>query len=219
MKPTRYYEREQFIIDRCRGRRALHIGCVGFADHTDEERVQRAPEALHYKLTAVTSSIVGVDYSAAVVETYRRLGIYDNIIVGDATRLGECGLKPDFDVIVAGDILEHLGEPGRLLAGVSDLCNPETEVLISVPNAFGFANFMRYAMGKFRDGAEHVMMFNHQNLDQLMARYGLRMVESYSAYEEKSKAVTPGYLFKPAHAVFSKWPHLGGTLIAVAKAV
>ena len=65
-----------------------------------------------------------------------------------------------FDVIVIGDLIEHLSNPGLMLYRIKKFCDERTKIIITTPNAFGLLNFIRYSINKFKEGNEHVMSFN-----------------------------------------------------------
>jgi len=103
----------------------LHLGCVGFTDLEPDERVAMASRSLHWTLSQV-ADVVGIDSAEDVVREYERLGIFKNILVGDVTRIEELRLTAKFNVILVGDILEHVSNPGSMLDGLRGLCNSET---------------------------------------------------------------------------------------------
>ena len=83
-----YVAKEDFILRIASGRSVLHLGCVGFTDVAPGDRAKFAKQSLHWKLTQV-SETVGVDYSLAVIDEYRNLGVFTNILAGDVERLDE----------------------------------------------------------------------------------------------------------------------------------
>jgi SAM-dependent methyltransferase len=58
-----------------------------------------------------------------------------DFIVGDWSALPEG--KERFDIVVFGDVLEHVDRPDPLLRSARDLLKPGGYVLVSVPNGFG----------------------------------------------------------------------------------
>jgi len=60
---------------------------------------------------------------------------------------------------------------------------PTTERIISVPNSFGILANLRFTVGSFRDGAQHVASFSKFNLETLLARHGFELKELYTAYD------------------------------------
>ncbi len=209
-----YVAKEEFILRLASGRSVLHLGCVGFTDLAIGDRVRSAKQSLHWKLTQL-SETVGVDRSVAVIDGYRELGVFTNIVAGDVERLDELQLTRKFDVVVAGDIIEHLSNPGRMLDGIKRFCNGNTDVVITTPNAFGAPNFLRYSVGKFREGAEHVMSFNEQNLVSLLNRHGYSICESHTCFQPRSADKHWAFAFSLARKLFEMSPRFGGTVAKV----
>ncbi|MCU0750853.1 MAG: methyltransferase domain-containing protein [Akkermansiaceae bacterium] len=208
----KYLPKHELILSRCAGKSILHLGCVGNNDYSTEHKVAASPSTLHMKLSAA-SRVTGVDISADAVEEYKRNGICDNILVGDVEELGKLNLRPEFDWVVVGDLIEHLSNPGRMLDGVRALCRSDTRVMLTTPHAFGLAPFLRHFRGRFREGLQHVMTFNEQNLGNLVRRHCFRIEETGTCYQPESDTGT--LTFKLGRKLFEKFPHLGGTLYVI----
>lgn len=198
------------------GLSVLHLGCVGFTDLDGEQRVKSAKQSLHWKLTQC-SNVVGVDRSSRVIEELRRLRIFDNVVYGDVERLDELPVRQTFDLVIAGDIIEHLSNPGRMLDGIYRFCTADTRIIITTPNAFGAPNFLRHSVGKFREGAEHVMSFNEQNLTTLLRRHGYVVAESHTCFQPRSADAHNHLAFRLGTGLLKMFPRFGGTLLVVAK--
>ena len=211
-----YVAKEDFLLKLAAGRSVLHLGCVGFTDVAAAERPTLAEQSLHWKLSRI-SDTVGVDRSLAVIDEYRRGGIFTNIVAGDVERLEEVEIARKFDVVIAGDIIEHLSNPGRMLDGIRRFCDQRTRVVITTPNAFGAPNFLRHSFGKFREGDEHVLCFNAQNLATLLERHGYTLSELHTCYQPLSAGKHAGILFGLGRKALEVLPHFGGTLLAVAR--
>ncbi len=206
-----YYSKTQRILEICRGRRVLHIGCVGFADQQTNERVSLAEKSLHHALTQ-SAQTTGVDYSREAIEYFQQNGVFDNVICGNAESLPELGLKPDFDVIVAGDIIEHLSNPGKMLDGIRVMCRPDTLVVITTAHSFGLLSYLRHLANRFVEGREHVFTMNMQNLENIAERHGFEVVEVATCHQDHA---TTQRFFKLGRAFFRRFPKLGGTLLVV----
>ena len=211
-----YVAKEDFLLKLAAGRSVLHLGCVGFTDVAAAERATLAEQSLHWKLSRI-SDTVGVDRSLAVIDEYRRSGIFTNIVAGDVERLEEVEIARKFDVVIAGDIIEHLSNPGRMLDGIRRFCDERTRVVITTPNAFGAPNFLRHSFGNFREGDEHVLCFNAQNLATLLERHGYTLSELHTCYQPLSAGKHAGILFGLGRKALEVLPHFGGTLLAVAR--
>ena len=136
MIPSRYLDRDKVILQISAGKRVLHLGCVGNTDLSQEERVKLASQSLHSKLTKMADTI-GIDSSDDVIAEYRLLGIFENIVSGDVEHLENVAVEGTFDVVVAGDIIEHVSNPGAMLTGIRRFCHDNTQLVITTPHAFG----------------------------------------------------------------------------------
>jgi len=213
-----YCSRWSFILNRCRGRRVLHLGCIGETDTSPEEKLNAyaAGRVLHPHLAAVCRELVGIDIDVAAVELRRsRLG-ERSILRADAEDLKSVGLDGTFDIILCGDILEHLSCPGRALEGVRCFMGPTSELIVSVPNSFALLANLRFTMGRFKDGAQHVASFSKFNLQTLLERHGFELKELYTAYNRPPTSRTSRIKVALEIGLFKLLPERGGTLLCTA---
>ncbi len=215
LQPRSYLSKEDFFVTAARGRRVLHLGCVGFSDLPVDERVRLAKRSLHWKLSQV-ADVVGVDYSIEVIEEYGRLGIFTNIVAGNVEELTELPLPGPFDVVIAGDIIEHLSNPGMMLDGIRAFCTADTSLIITTPNAFGLPNYGRFLLHRFKEGEEHVLSFNATTLSQLLNRHGYKVIRLETCFQPLS-ADRYGPLFTIGVRALTWARRFGGTLLLVAR--
>jgi len=88
----------------------------------------------------------------------------------DLHRLDELDLHGPFDIILAGDMIEHLNNPGIVLRQLLPLA-AEASLVLSTPNSFGLPHLIRYARGQAVDGNDHVLSFNIFTLRNLLRRH------------------------------------------------
>ena len=213
---SRYVDRRAEILDRCRGRRVLHLGCVGFTDSAVADKIASAKKSLHQQVTAI-ADCVGVDIDARTVGELNQAGVFKNVIVGDVEKLEALpGVLPPFDVVLAGDIIEHLSNPGRMLEGVKRHLKPDGRLIVSTPNAMGLPAYLRYTAGSFREGLQHVLCFNAITLAQMLARHGFVVEEGFSCYQTFTQE-SSGRAFAIGRAFFRRFPKFGGTLLFVVR--
>ncbi len=129
------YGRQEIILDRCRGKRVLHLGCVdeGYLG----ERFQRG-ELMHQRLATVSKELWGIDIHEKGIEYLRGKG-FENLFVGDICAIDkiEAIQNKCFDTIVASEVMEHLQNPGLFLSSVRSLMVAgKTDLIVTVPNAF-----------------------------------------------------------------------------------
>jgi 2-polyprenyl-3-methyl-5-hydroxy-6-metoxy-1,4-benzoquinol methylase len=104
------------VAAACRGKRVLHIGCCN-SPRTEE--LLRQGRLLHTAIDRVAAEQHGVDLDACSVQVLASYG-YGNLQVLDTERcrLNQRFAAGQFDVIVAGEVLEHLSNPGMALANI-----------------------------------------------------------------------------------------------------
>lgn len=103
------------------GARVLELGCAtGYLSrYLKEERGCR---------------VVGVELDPDAAERAR--AHCERVVVGDLDQLDLAALLDEgsFDVILCGDVLEHLKAPGRVLAAARRLLAPRGRVVATIPN-------------------------------------------------------------------------------------
>ncbi|GCD89466.1 bifunctional glycosyltransferase/class I SAM-dependent methyltransferase [Nocardioides sp. LS1] len=88
-----------------------------------------------------------------------------------------------YRVVVAGDVLEHVVDPQRLLTDIACRLADDGEVLVSVPNFGHWYPRARAATGTFDYDQRgpldhgHVRFFTRKSFERLIAQCGLRIVE------------------------------------------
>lgn len=213
-----YCSRWDFLISRCRGKVVLHLGCIGITEGSVEEklRAMREQRVIHALIREHSTQVVGIDYDRQTVDELRKLG-YSEIVYGDVTRLKEVPVDGTFDIVVCGDLIEHLSNPGDMLEGIKRFVTDRSDIIITTPNAFGGLHFFRYLAGKYWEGDDHVLSFQAYTLENLLKRHGYTVTEVWTCYNrppnhgfEKIKYALGTFFFKIC-------PRLGGTLCVIAK--
>jgi 2-polyprenyl-3-methyl-5-hydroxy-6-metoxy-1,4-benzoquinol methylase len=131
--PLRYVSRYKFLCEHVQRKKVLHLGCVG------DRVVPDGEQTLHEALAERTDELWGVDLNRrdlrALADKLPRLR--ERLLVGDACRLGDLAdqLPTEFDIILAGDIIEHLGNPAELFQSCRPLLADNGVLLITTPNA------------------------------------------------------------------------------------
>jgi len=203
-----------FVVDRvallealARGRRVLDLGAAD-GSHLEVHRTGGA--WLHARLAAVSAACVGVDLDATVVARLRAEGW--DVRHGDATALD---LGEAFDVVVAGEILEHVTDAGGLLDSCARHLTPGGTLVVTTPNAFALHARPGPLAPLMRTGGihpDHVAWYCAATLRQLLDRLGWANVAiGYGASPSVGRAKRA---FR--RAAFRLRPAWSETLIAVA---
>lgn len=83
-----------------------------------------------------------------------------------------------FDIILAGDVLEHLKDPARLLTLLGDSLRPTGELVLSVPNVAHASVRLHLLSGSFEYGdfglldRTHLRFFTRSSLHELLRQSG-----------------------------------------------
>lgn len=175
-------ERTDHLVERCRGRSVLHLGCSN-APYTKEAIASGA--LLHARLAEAAREIWGLDADPAGLEALRALG-FGNLVAGDLERLDAAPLDRAFQVVVAGEVIEHLSDPGLFLRGVRRFLSDDGALVVTTVNAYAAFRFAQYAT-RGQGGAnepvhpDHVAYYSHATLGRLLVRERYR-VERFLFY-------------------------------------
>ena len=121
-------------------------------------------------------TVIGIEPDAASAERARTS--YQTLHVGDVVGLGALPEAP-FDVIIAGDILEHLTDPGEALSLLMSQLAPHGRMLITVPNVAFMTVRLALLAGRFEYAPRgilddtHLRFFTRHSLMRLLRSVGL----------------------------------------------
>ena len=75
-------------------------------------------------------------------------------------------------LVIAGEVIEHLDDPGAFLAGLQTLVAPGGQLVVTTPNAYGLFNVLASLARREINHPDHVMMFTWRTLTNLASRHG-----------------------------------------------
>lgn len=176
-------QRLPFIAAMCKGKKVLHLGCTN-APYTQDAIA--CDMLLHFELEKTAACVYGFDTDEEGLETLKARGT-TNLYYADLEDLASVELTETFDVIVAGEMIEHLNNPGLFLNGIRRFMNPETRLLITTINAYCGMRFFQYGLRGKRGKAEpvhpdHVAYYSYSTLALLLKRHELN-VEKFCFYD------------------------------------
>ena len=115
------------------------------------------------------NDVVGVDADREALAEAAKLGIETHW-----ADLDQPLDFPDasFDVVVAGELLEHLRDPHRLVAGIRRLLRPGGTFVASVPNAYRLKGRLLFLVGRPPENdPTHLQMFSGADVHALLAGF------------------------------------------------
>lgn len=176
---------------------------------------------LHFDLEKTASEIYGFDFDQRGLDILEKHGSR-NLYRADLENLEEVPLAETFDVIIGGEMIEHLSNPGRFLSGIKRFMRDDTRLVITTINAYCALRFIMYGL-RGRGGTnepvhpDHVSYYSYRTLNLILERQDLKLKEFHF------------YDIGKEHRPFNKWfynlfndvcvrisPQLSDGIIAVA---
>jgi SAM-dependent methyltransferase len=171
-------QRVDFIKKACVGKKVLHLGCTNYP-YTKESLDNNI--LLHNEIESVASELYGFDFDQKGIDVLLNSG-GKNLFLADLEKLEEVPLDETFDVIIAGEMIEHLSNPGLFLKGIQRFMSARTNLIITTINAYSAMRFMIYGL-RGRGGAiepvhpDHVAYYSYKTLSLAIERENLQVRE------------------------------------------
>jgi SAM-dependent methyltransferase len=171
-------QRLDAIRDISRGRNVLHLGCTNYP--YTEDAIEKGM-LLHFELEKIAGRLTGFDYDQAGLDILSKHGS-GNLYQADLEKLVEVECNETFDVIIAGEMIEHLNNPGSFLSGIKRFMTRETKLMITTVNAYCALRFAVYGLrGKGGENEpvhpDHVAYYSYSTLGLLLERHGFNIDE------------------------------------------
>lgn len=169
-------DRVTYLKDAARGKKVLHLGCT---DYPFTEKVISNEMLLHFELGKIAAELYGFDFDERGIEILKNHGT-KNLYRADLENLQDVPLNKTFDVIIAGEMIEHLSNPGLFLRGIQRFMNSETRLVITTINAYCGMRMWAYGLrGKGGSNEpvhpDHVAYYSYSTLRVLIEREKLKV--------------------------------------------
>lgn len=164
-----------YVVERCRGRRVLDLGCV-----MHEPDAYRSRYFVHRAIVERAREVIGLDTHASGVRTLCSMGYRVEIGNAESFRYDE-----PFEVIVAGDIVEHLANLHGFLESCRGSLAPDGMVIVQSPNPWYWKNVVKSVLyTEVPNNFEHTCWFCPRTWRQLVERHGftIRNIEFQSRH-------------------------------------
>lgn len=135
----------------------LDVGC---ARHS--ERRRKGKNLHSYLVDHVDATVKGIDIIRDEVARMKDEGY--NVEVADAESFE---LEVKFDAIVAGELIEHLSNPGEFIESAASHLSPKGRLILTTPNPDGFV-FFRKALFNQANNPTHTCWIDPTNLKTLV---------------------------------------------------
>lgn len=157
--------REAIIARHVTGRRTLDVGSLG---QTDDYRLWDV-------LSDHAEELTGIDLDDAALAEVTLGTALAGAAVDPDPRILRGNMESDdlgrrFEVIVAGDVIEHMSNPGRFLDNCRRHLEPGGQLVLTTPNAKWPTVFLR-------PNPTHALWHDRHTLGHLLERHGFRVDE------------------------------------------
>lgn len=164
-------QRVAYLKEICRDKSVLHLGCTNWPYTKD---VLEDGTLLHLELQGIARELSGFDADREGLDLLGQLGV-KNLYRADLEHLEDVELNQQFDVILAGEMIEHLSNPGLFLRGIKRFMRPDSTLVITTVNAYCGFRLLVYGL-RGRGGRlepvhpDHVAYYSYSTIHHLLSR-------------------------------------------------
>ncbi len=174
------------------GKSTLDLGVVDSRRqrHQTDQRLEKTPSSLFRQIHKINPEAMGVDIDAEGVDLLSAQGFNTR-----AADVMDMNLGDSFQAIIAGEIIEHLTNPGQFLINMRKHLTSDGNLVITTPNPFYVKHvwkILRYQQPSVHE--EHTCWFDPITLSQLCRMCDL---EPYAFY-----------WIQPRSQLLKTWPRL-----------
>lgn len=132
-------------------------------------------------LSEAGARVVGVEVDPGAAEVARAWCA--DVLVGDVETMELPLADASFDVVLCGDVVEHLRDPGRALARLRPLLREGGRLVLTTPNVANWAMRLGLLAGRWRYTERgildrtHTYLFTRKTLLETVEGAGYRVVE------------------------------------------
>jgi Methyltransferase domain len=186
---SRPVQRRGYILKHCRDRDVLDLGCY---DETALTKVG-TDHWLHGALCREARSVLGIDLSDRIPTDGLKTGPTSRIIRGDVSRLDASLANNGIDVVVAGELIEHLPNALGFLCQLKQLFSGK-EFIASTPNATSLYNTLLATTRRESSHHDHLQIYSYKTLSTLCRNAGFEewAIVPYHAYFTEMELRTRG---------------------------
>lgn len=177
MFDRRINDRFAVIAPLVRAGEVLDLGIVNARPERGSStvRLEHSADALFRRIAQANPNVVGVDIDAEGIEVLKEQG-YD-VHCADVETMD---LGRQFDTIVAGELIEHLENPGLCLRNIRRHLKPEGQLVLTTPNPFYKAQSWKiWRYGRPSVHEDHMNWQDPATLMQLLMRTGFEQTAGY----------------------------------------
>ncbi len=162
------------------GKSVLDVGCVEHStDNIDKVRIW-----VHGFLKQHAARLLGIDILEQDIQELKKRGYDVEVQNAESFQVDD-----RFEVVFAGELIEHLSNPGAFLDRCREALAADGRLLLTTPNAFALSRLLRSLLGLHNDppaNEEHTAWYSPKVLATLLARHGFEIERiTYADYPHR----------------------------------
>ena len=183
LKGSRYNKEDFLVESSISASHVLHVGCT---NSPNTKNRWDSGTLLHKRLCIENENssdkIVGVDIDAEAIDWLGNKLPRERILFGDAHHLDKVFPDEKFDLIIAGDVIEHLSNPGFFLEACGKVLANDGSLIITTVNSFGITRFFKAFLGHEAVHDEHTAYFSPSTISRLakLSGFSANKISYYS---------------------------------------
>ena len=199
------YNREEFILDKCKGKKVLHIG---FSDYPFTRQRVEDGSLLHLSIKKVAKELMGIDNNRQAIEEYYLLTNDPHTACVDITNTYPTEIiNGGFDIILLTEVLEHIPDVYTVVDQLYNCFSNGMRILVTVPN-YSSLDSLAASLNKTESiHPHHHWYFSPFTLRKLFEEKRFTM-ESMQFGMYFRKGIQPGLMVK-------RFPYTGDCIMAV----
>lgn len=165
-------DRHDYIIQYCKNKTVLHLWCIW----NSYRSTSKYEPWLHKEICDVAKECVWLDSDKERIP-FAEKRTWSKIFFWDVQHFN---LSRKFDIIVWGEIIEHLDDFKSFFDSIKKHMNNNSLLILTTPNAFNFSNLIRVIFtGKPIFDPDHVLYFDLFTLWQMLKRHDFKIISHY----------------------------------------
>lgn len=162
---------------------------LGALDETAYKAKTNTGFWVHGVMSETAKKVIGID-SSEFLDAYKdglKTSPNSIILKGDVFCL-ETFITPDIDIVVAGELIEHLNDAMSFLTKMKTYdCLKGKKLILTTPNACSMYNIILGIFGRESTHKDHVNIYSYKTLNTLCKKTSIgnwRIIPSYASYSE-----------------------------------
>lgn len=170
-------ERAKEIYSYIKDKLVLDVGCYAeIKDNIKNAEKEQGDRWIHGFLKKYSKHVIGIDIAEKEIELLRKQG-YDV----HCQSAEDFKFNKKFDVIFAGDVIEHLSNPGLFIGRCKKHLKADGWLILTTPNVFclnsKIGGLIRFMNNDLEVHPEHTCFYSPTVIKTLLERYNFAIKE------------------------------------------